>query len=218
VKRHDSFIIILEGIDGSGKQTLSNALKDHIEGNIGAFSRRATDGANLDVEEVELYNFPDYNSLTGELLKKMLNSPNPDIETVATLFALDRKLKNTGDDEFTTVKIFNRYYPSNFIYHDNIGLKKLIELERDSYIGDVVFILDIDPEESFKRRPTRRDNYENDKQQLASIRNRYLDYAKKFGWVVLDGTKSTTELVEDIVVHCFYRMNKGLVNIHHEEE
>jgi thymidylate kinase len=218
VKRHDSFIIILEGIDGAGKQTLSNALKDHIEQNIGAFSRRATDGAHLDVEKVELYNFPDYNSLTGELLKKMLNSPNPDIETVATLFALDRKLINTGDDDFEKIKIFNRYYPSNFVYHKDLGLKKLIGLERDSYIGDIVFILDITPDESFKRRPERRDNYEKNRSQLINARDRYLNLAKQFGWVVLDGAKSTTELVEDIVVHCFYRMNKGLVNIHHEEE
>ena len=218
MKRHESFIIIIEGIDGAGKQTLSNALKQHIESNIGAFSRRATDGGYSDVEEVELYNFPDYNSLTGELLKKMLNSPNPDIEVIATLFALDRKLKNIGDDDFTKIKIFNRYYQSNFVYHKNLGLKKLIELERDSYIGDVVFILDISPDESYRRRPERRDNYENSRAELMNIRNRYLEFAKQFGWIVLDGAKSTTELVEDIIIHCCYRFNRGLINIHHESE
>ena len=216
MKRHNSFILIIEGIDGAGKQTLSNALKNHIEANMKAFCVDS-DGI-LSIEQVGLYNFPDYNSLTGELLKKMLNKPNPDIETIATLFALDRKLANTGSDGALEIKIFNRYYPSNFVYHKNLGLKKLIELERDSYIGDVVFILDISPDESFRRRPERRDNYENDEAQLMSIRNRYLDFAKQFGWVVLDGSKSTTELVEDIIVHCFYRMNKGLVNIHHESE
>jgi len=217
VKRHESFIIIIEGIDSAGKQTLSAELKNHIESNMPAFCVN-TVGANLCIEAVELYNFPDYNSLTGKLLKKMLNEPNSDIETIATLFALDRKLTDTGNDNELKIKIFNRYYPSNFVYHKNLGLKKLIELERDSYIGDVVFILDISPDESFRRRPERRDNYENNREKLMEIRNRYLDLAKQFGWIVLDGAKSTTELVEDIVVHCFYRMNKGLVNIHHESE
>ena len=217
MKRHESFIIIIEGIDSAGKQTLSAELKNHIESNMPAFCVN-TVGANLCIEAVELYNFPDYNSLTGKLLKKMLNEPNSDIETIATLFALDRKLTDTGNDNELKIKIFNRYYPSNFVYHKNLGLKKLIELERDSYIGDVVFILDISPDESFRRRPERRDNYENNREKFMEIRNRYLDLAKQFGWIVLDGAKSTTELVEDIVVHCFYRMNKGLVNIHHESE
>jgi len=213
VKKHKSFIIIIEGIDASGKNTLSKALEDHFTTNAEAFQNNG-----YRISEVLSYQFPDYNGLTGKILKKLLDAPIPDIETIASIFALDRKLANTNDDDYYIIKIFDRYYPSNLVYNYNLGLKHLMELEKDSYVGDVVFLLDVSPEESFRRRPERRDNYENDRENLMNIRNRYLELARKFGWVILDGRKNTTELVEDIVVHCCYRMNKGLVNTFHEEE
>lgn len=212
MKRHNSFIIILEGIDGSGKHTLATALRDYILVNKSSFEYDS-----FGIEDVKLFSFPDYTGLCSKILKKMLSSEQTDHSTIAALFALDRKLQDTDEDHPKTVKIFDRYYQSNLVYNPDLPIEDLLSLERDSYIGDVVFILDIDPKISFERRPHRRDNYENDLEKMVKARQRYLELAHKFGWIILNGEDSTINLLEEIIVHCCYKMNHGLKNIYHDE-
>lgn len=204
MKRHKSMILIFDGIDGSGKNTLTERLQSYLESLV----LWGKDGYRMNY--VERFEFPNYNSICGNAIKTLINKElDEDLtKVIATLFALDRKIFNYGKDTEDRIKIFDRYYPSNWAYN-NLPLDWLMDLEKESYRGDVVFILDVDPEESFKRRQERRDNYEKNIQLLTQARYKYLELARTFGWVVLDGTKDVGQLVNEVTAH-ITSMNHGL--------
>ena len=209
MRHHDSFIVIVEGIDGSGKDSLCKSVQALLTDNINKWKRN---GQSIDF--VDIYNFPDYSGPCATAIRELMDRQLDEglRRSLALLFALDRKIYNYGRDYSSRVKIFDRYYPSNFVYnYPELPLQELINLEKDSFVGDVVFILDIDPEESFKRRPKRRDKYEEDKILLQKARVNYLELAKKFGWVVLDGTEQTRYLTAEVLEH-ITRMNHGLTS------
>ena len=208
MQRHDSFIIIFEGIDGSGKATLTHRLKNYLL----SMGQDLLRDHGIIGQNIERFAFPDYNgpvaAAINDLMRRELDTNLR--YTLASMFALDRKVYNYGPDDDKFIKIFDRYYPSNWAYNwPEIDLDALINLEADSFVGDVVFVLDVDPEESFKRRQERRDNYEKDIKLLTKSRENYLELAKQFGWVVLDGTQQTGDLVDKVYKH-ITTMNNGI--------
>lgn len=220
MKKHDQFIMIFEGIDGAGKATLCKSVADHInkfKHNVTfknaeeVFTEILTYQNRTDLK-CEIHTFPDYTSDVGRAIADMLNWESLNVsqrKVLATLFALERKQRTIGPS-INTIYIFDRYYPSNFCYNYEINdFDFLARLESESYVGDVVFILDVDPNVSFKRRPERRDSYEKDIKYLTNVRNKYLELARVFGWVVLDGS-ATTESLTRIVLDKITSMNHGL--------
>jgi len=204
-KHKEAFIISIEGIDASGKTILSEELKNYLSKKDKIYYNDKI------VDRIYNFNFPNYNGVCGNAIKILLNRKiDIDLRKVlATLFALDRFIFDYCDSNVPNILIFNRYYGSNFAYNFDLGLEWLSGLEKGSYECDVTFVLDINPEISFNRRTDRRDSFEESIDFLSIIRKRYLDLAKQFGWVVLDGAKETGDLVDQVYKH-ITTMNNGI--------
>jgi thymidylate kinase len=61
-------------------------------------------------------------------------------------------------------------------------------------VPDVCLFLDISVEESWKRRPERRDRYEKQREMLHQVRWSYLELFRKHDWVVIDAMGSPDEV------------------------
>ena len=108
-------IIAIEGLDGAGKATVSNLLKEKLQ------------ELNPDME-VEVISFPDYTSSSGRLIKKFLSGEIiqdnwfvSDIERrnfISWLFIINRYeyFKNNPLDVENKTYIFDRYGGSNILY------------------------------------------------------------------------------------------------------
>ena len=207
MRKHSAYVVIFEGIDACGKTTLSKEFHDHLKSYKNQF-RRFTSYINLN----DVINFPDYTSVAGEIIRTLINKElDQDLRKVlAAAFALDRMIYSYPETyNSNDMLILNRYYPSNFAYNYELDLKFLMNLEHKSFVGNEVFILDIDPKTSFERRPDRRDNYEKDLEYLGKVRKRYLELAHKFGWKVLNGNDKPDNLLQE-VIDAVINSNDGL--------
>ena len=118
-------MIVIEGLDGSGKATQTRLLCDELE-------RRGLNVGKL--------SFPDYDSLSSGPVRMYLNgefgdSPDDvDCYSTSVLFAVDRfcSYRASWKKEYEEGKIFicDRYTTSNEVFQ----ISKLPETEWDSYI------------------------------------------------------------------------------------
>lgn len=181
--------IAIEGIDAAGKQTQTQALVKKL-------------GAP---GWVESFSFPKYDNLSGQLTRDYLVDGwtvtgavvNSRPETSAYVFQccqLVNKLEslpasvwtNGPDDLF----IADRYAASAYAYGAAAGLdlEWLVKVYARLPQPDVNIFLDITVEESFRRRPNRRDQYERNRPFLERVRQSYLDVFGQLGprYVVVD--------------------------------
>lgn len=100
--------ICIEGLDGTGKNTIARALVD-------ALTQQGW--------KVQLWSFPDYESLVGKVIKNALNGGYGDFvnmspEFCSELYALDRLayIEEHPVDESVDFYILDRSYFSNFMY------------------------------------------------------------------------------------------------------
>lgn len=191
-----SKLIVIEGLDGSGKATQTKLLANKLT----ATGKR--------VKQLE---FPDYASPSSSLVKMYLDGEfgkNPqDVNAYAAsaFYAVDRAasfLKYWKNDcENGSVILCDRYCTSNIIYQ----MSKVGKAERDDFIEwqgdfeyeklglpkpDVVIYLDVEPEVSQKLMEKR---YEGDKSKmdlheknvrfLLECRESALYAAEKCGWI-----------------------------------
>lgn len=194
-----SKIIVIEGLDGSGKATQTALLCERLtEKGVG----------------VKRLEFPDYESQGSALVKMYLGgefgSKPSDVNAYAAsaFYAVDRVasfLKDwKGDYESGRVFLCDRYATSNIIYQ----MAKVPEEERDGFIAwqenfeydrlglprpDAVIYLDVAPEVSQKLMEKRyggdsskKDLHESNFQFLLNCRDSALYAAEKRGWKVLD--------------------------------
>ena len=136
--------IVIEGLDGSGKSTVTQLLKQRFE--VAGQPCHAT--------------FEPTNNPIGQLIRKMLSGDIPmENETAALLFAADR-YEHLTKEIIPTLEhshvVCDRYYYSNMAYQ---GLD-LDTLQRVIYYNqaamkilkpDAVFFLDISPVECMRR-------------------------------------------------------------------
>jgi dTMP kinase len=213
-------IVVLEGIDASGKATQSKKLVERLQTNK---------------VESERFDFPRYDSLTGKAILSLLKrewwcvSPqempasgdstlDADIdmeilekndeyiafvlqslmtvnryEHIDTLKKYQSGMKPWG---FEGVLVLDRYYGSGIAYGEADGLdpKFLRTIHKALPPADLWLFVDITPEESVKRRPERRDEYETRAGFMHKVRDRYLDMFENpsmpGSWHVIDGTGS----------------------------
>ena len=114
------YIINLDGLDVSGKETFSKNLAKYLEDSKEQFNHEA-----VKKWEVRVVSFPDYNGIVGEDIKNELAKPieDRDEDVLDYLFKLDRKFKmrevmkevKDNPDKFFII-ILDRYYLSNLIY------------------------------------------------------------------------------------------------------
>lgn len=191
-------LIVIEGLDGSGKATNAELL------------RKALEDAGKDVVKI---NFPDYDSDSSALVKMYLKgefgSKPSDVNAYAAsaFYAVDRyasykaKWKDAYEREAWIVA--DRYTTSNAVHQAS----KLEGGERERYLDwlydfefeklglprpDAVIYLDVDPQVSQKLMSGRyngddskKDIHEADVKYLEHCREAALFAAKRLGWTVV---------------------------------
>jgi dTMP kinase len=181
-------LIALEGIDKAGKNTQSRWLQNKLTAKGCAVNHVA---------------FPDYStSLGGEIQKFLQGEIQLRPEVRQLLYVANRwerqsdLLRWLNDDSFV---IADRYVPSGLAYGlaNELSLDWMINLEKGLPPADVVVIIDIPVEESY-RRAVKKDIYEMDINFLTKVRNAYLELASEFNWVIVNGEQSIDAVSNDI--------------------
>ena len=210
-------LIIIEGLDGSGKSTQTSLLEGYLK------------DKNISFKKIKL---PDYESKSSTLVNMYLggefgkdaNAVNP--YAAGAFYAVDRfasfKLKWESEYLSDTLILADRYATSNSIYQ----MEKLDKSQWDSYLEwsadfeynkigipkpDLVIYLDMPIEISQKLMSKRyegneekKDVHEADVEFLQNCRKSALYAAKKQGWRVIscadgDNVKSIEEIHKNIV-------------------
>lgn len=212
------YIIVIEGTDGSGKQTQSVKL----------YERLKAEGYNVMRQSLPNYDSPSSAPvkmyLGGELCEK---ATDMNAYQSSVIFTIDRLCTYQKDlkshYESGGIIIFDRYTQSNMLHHA-CKIKDLSE--RDKYLewldnfefnelklprADKVIFLDVPPEISIKlarergelKAGTKQDIHEKDSNHLIDAYNSGKYVANKYGWTVIncmqDGDlKSIEQIHEEI--------------------
>ena len=183
-------IIAIEGGDQAGKKTQSQLLVNKL---------------NSTKLKTKLFSFPDYTTPIGKEISSYLEGKvKLDPKIIHCLLAANRyeKLAEINDAiEKNSVLVMNRYYQSNWEYGLVNGLKLdwLEKLDSDLPKADLVILLDVSHQESFKRKKTNRDKFEKNRTFYKKIAETYRNLAKKKHWTVVDATRTKDEVHEDIM-------------------
>lgn len=205
--------IALEGIDASGKATNAKKLHDW-------FKER--------VSNVTLLSFPNYQTVTGEMISgHLMGDWHVELSPKLRIRLYDHQpayISNPSSYAFQCCQVANRmeslpdgiqqhnpedvyiadrYNASAYAYGlaKGLDLNWLVKVHRFLPQPDLNIFLDISVEESFRRRPERRDNYEKNVQLLESVRNCYLDVFNKLGsrYVIIDATDDLDSVFKKIL-------------------
>ena len=183
-------IIVFEGGDQAGKKTQSTLLTKKLK--------------SLKIK-TKLFSFPDYTTPIGKEINKYLHGKRSfSPQTIHCLLAANRwekveKIKMA--QEKNSVVIMNRYTESNLVYGLVNGLKLswLENLDAGLPKSDLVIVLDVPQNESFKRKKTNRDKFGKNKFFSQTISKIYRKMAKKKRWKIVDATNSINEVHQDIM-------------------
>lgn len=197
----NSYFIVLEGIDGSGKTTQAELLyKKMRDKNIEChLTSEPTEGA------------------MGKLLRTYLKGENSADEiAVAALFTADRLDHLTGDNGIYSKLVLgisvvsDRYYFSSYAYNaQSYAVDTVIALNSpcaDIRRPDLTVFIDVSPTKAMERiKASRSDEeleiYENEK-YLTNVRSRYLKAFEKLkaseNVVIIDGDGTIEEVADNI--------------------
>lgn len=187
-------LIIIEGLDKSGKTTQSKLLFNFYE--------------KVYPGQVSLINFPDYTTRIGREIKLFLQGEVEYSNEVKHILLSANRWEKKSEIESLREQnrfiILNRYYQSNLAYGlaNGLNFKWLVNLDNGLPKEDIVIVLDIDPSISYKRGTNNDfilDKFERDKIFLEKARKNYLDLAKKFKWNVINSDSDTKSIFEKIV-------------------
>jgi dTMP kinase len=194
IQRRSGQIIVLEGLDKSGKTTQTNMLFDYFE--------------NKNPGKVFLISFPDYSTQIGKLVRDFLDGrANFSSETFHMLLAANRREKKELIKYYLengNTILMNRYYHSNLAYGIANGISKewLLNLDEGMPKEDITVLLDVDPKISQSRVAKNNfeaDVFEKDKEFLDETRINYLNLAREYGWAVVESHKSKEEVFDSIL-------------------
>lgn len=184
-------IIVVEGIDGSGKSNVSADLKYFLE----------SQG-----KSVSIYSFPSLNP-TGKYIRKLLSLP--DVKDIDIAFAYKDDfnfLITTIKDRKSEYLILDRYIWSFIAYQGSaLGEKLTNELLKEIELVDVdlYFLLDVDVDVAFSRIHTRgakKDFMEaKGKAFFKKVKHVYQGLSKDEKCVVIDSNKSENQVVKDCI-------------------
>ena len=183
-------IVTFEGGDQAGKKTQSALLAKRLK--------------SLKIK-TKLFSFPDYSTPIGKEIDKYLHGKRKfPPQTIHTLLAANRwekvdEIKKA--QEKNSVVIMNRYAESNLVYGLANGLKLpwLEGLDAGLPKSDLVIVLDVPQNESFKRKRQNRDKFEKNAKFSQAISRTYRKLAKKKRWKIIDATQSKDDVHQDIM-------------------
>ena len=187
-------IIVLEGLDKSGKTTQALLLRDYLNDKLGG--------------QVELLSFPDYSTKIGQEIRSFLDGKvGYNAETKHMLLSINRwekKEKILESLKSGKIIILNRYYQSNLVYGlaNGLDFEWLSALDRGMPKEDVTIILDVSPRVSYLRSIANNfilDEFEKNREFLEKVRTNYLELAKIFNWKVLYSEDPTDIVFKSIL-------------------
>ena len=187
------FLISVEGIDGTGKTTQVELLKDWFERN---------GKSAVSLKE------PTNGQYGSEIARLAASGGLSDVNKELQLFMLDRRedVKEHIEPALTDGKvvIMDRYYQSNMAYQGARGLDPLLiknENEAFSPKPDLIIVLDINPKKCMRRVNSRKNvvrHFENEA-YLRDVRRIYLEIGKEPNAVVIK-TDKPLEYVHNQIV------------------
>jgi dTMP kinase len=192
-------IIVLEGIDKSGKTTQSKLLVDYVS-------------SMTSLKAVQM-NFPNYSTFSGIEIHRHLKGQtlyNP--HALHVLFTLNRYEEKPVIERLLdegTIIVMNRYYQSNIIYGLADGITRhewLESLDGEMPQANLIIILDISVEESMSRN-LNPDVNEQDKNYLRKVRSYFIKYADAYGWKIVDANNKSKEDIHSEVIKIAERYN-----------
>lgn len=175
--------IVFEGIDGAGKSTQVQLLKEFLEDN------------GLKVETIVEPTDSEVGKLIRELLKRDDASSAEMQKTLGLLFAADRMLfmDNLKKSE-NTIILSDRSFISSLAYQKPLNWIK--EINKYVKKPDLVLLLDLDINNSAKRF-SGEDDFEN-KEFLTKVKANYLDVIKEFNHEIIDANNGINKVSSDI--------------------
>ena len=185
-------IIVLEGIDKSGKTTQSKLLVDYIS-------------SSTSLKAVQM-NFPNYSTFSGIEIHRHLKGQtlyNP--HALHVLFTLNRYEEKPVIERLLyegSIIVMNRYYQSNVIYGMADGITRhewLESLDGEMPQPNLIIILDISVEESMSRNPNPDINEQN-KNYLKKVRRYFVKYADAHSWKVIHASNKSKEEIHREVI------------------
>ncbi|MGI9012073.1 MAG: dTMP kinase [Nitrososphaeraceae archaeon] len=182
-------IIVLEGIDKAGKGTQCKLLHN-------AITRAGMDCIILD--------FPDYTTPIGKEIRLFLDGRRSYSNEVQHLLLSVNRWENKEEIEKIlqrgTTIIMDRYYQSNLVYglSHYLDLNWLINLDRGLPKEDLVIILEIDPETSYRRVNHNRDIFEKNLEFLVTVKQNYRKLSEVYGWKIINGEEKVEKIHDKI--------------------
>jgi len=192
--------IVFEGIDGSGKSTISNLLFEKLNSEFGNIQKT----------------FEPTDSPIGSVIRNILNKRIiADEKTIGALFLADRldHIQNPLTGILNYLKkginvISDRYYYSSYAYHvPALSLDWLINANKvcaDLLRPDIVFYLDISVDESMKRLSKSRQFHDlfETKEKIAQVAKNYKQAIEKEGKkdnvVIINGQRPIEEIFDEV--------------------
>ncbi|MGC9286566.1 MAG: dTMP kinase [Hydrogenobaculum sp.] len=180
------YIIVFEGIDGSGKSTQINIVYELLKD-----------------KNVKLLREPGSTEI-GEKIRDILKSQKLDPKTQTFLIEASRaNMIENHLKGFKGIVLLDRYIYSTIAYQgygfgiDINFLKTLNDFVCDIYTPDIVFLLDIDPKTALKRLKREKDVFEN-LDFLERVRDGYLELAKEYSFYTIDASKNVEAITDEI--------------------
>jgi len=194
-------LIVIEGIDGSGKSTQAKILFDKLS-KMGC--------------KVALLAEPT-NSIYGIKIREKLASGEYTAEELYELFVKDRELNAANIRRLLSrgyIVILDRYYISTIAYQgaQGIPIERILRDHKNFPQPDIVIILDIDPGKALNRLKKKKDTFETQR-FLEKVRAIYLEVPRILVHLnslikVVDADRNPIEVSEEIweivrgKIHC----------------
>lgn len=174
--------IVFEGIDGAGKSTQIQLLKDWLEAN----------GFRVEtlVEPTD--------SEVGKLIRKILQRPDATTQrvqkTLALLFAADRMLIMNQLEDKSKIIISDRSFISSLAYQEPAEWVEI--LNRYAKKPDLLILLDLDVKKSVTR-TSGKDTFENE-DFLTDVKENYLNLSENYTCEIINANNGINKVSSDI--------------------
>ena len=174
--------IVFEGIDGAGKSTQIQLLKEWLEAN------------GLEVEAL----VEPTDSEIGKLIRKILQRSDATTDrvqkTLGLLFAADRMLIMDKLSDDKKVILSDRSFISSLAYQEPADW--MVELNKYAKKPDLVLFLDLDVKTSVSR-TSGKDEFENE-EFLTQVKTNYLEIINDFNHVIIDANNGINKVSSDV--------------------